>query len=120
MVARLIKLFAIGGYWSRSDSINDWSQSIASIGSVNEVGRHDLNLAAVRQYASFLILYSFGLGAVAASRIDALTTVLTAEVPQPFNERKTWVQIIRAHVLQIERAYLFKCLPGLRKPIFHF
>ena len=119
-VGRLIKLFALGGYWSRPDSISIWSQAIAKVGSINEVGQYDLNLAAVRQYASFLILYSFGLGAVAASKIDALTTVLTTEVPQPFNERKAWPQIIKAHVLQIERSKLFNCLPDYKQKYFPF
>ena len=119
-VGRLTKLFVIGGYWSRSDSISIWSQAIASVGSVNEVGRHDLNLVALRQYASLLILYAFGLGAIAAGKIDALTTVLTTEVPQPFNERKTWIQIIREHILQIQRANLFKCLPDYQPKAFPF
>ena len=119
-VGRLMKLFAIGGYWSRSDSISIWSQAIASVGSVNQGGHQDLNLVAVRQYASFLILYAFGLGAIAAGEIDALATVLNTDLPQPFNKRETWIQIIREHVLQIERANLFRQLPDYDQKAFPF
>ena len=119
-VGRLTKLFAIGGYWSRFDSISMWSQAIASVGSVNETGRHDLNFVALRQYASFLILYAFGLGAIAAGKIDALATVLNTDVPQPLNERKTWPQIIRANVLEIERNNLFNALTDYKQKAFSF
>ena len=119
-VGRLTKLFAIGGFWARADSVSVWSQAIASVGSVSEVNKYESNLYAVRQYASFLILYAFGLGAIAAGNTDMLTTVLNTSVPQPFNERKTWYQIIREHVLHIQGANLFKCLSEYEARAFPF
>ena len=119
-VGRLTKLFAIGGFWSRADSVSVWSQTIASVGSVSEVNKYESNLYAVRQYASFLILYAFGLGAIAAGNTDMLTTVLNTSVPQPFNERKTWYQIIREHVLHIQEVNLFKCLAEYEARAFPF
>ena len=117
--SRLIKLFAIGGYWSRFELTSLWSQSIDSIGSLGSDPR-DSNSSALRQYASMLIIYAYGLGAIAAGKVDMLGEVLKSEVPAPFNERKSWFQIFRETVQQFGSDHVFNALTEYQQKPFPY
>ena len=115
----LASVFAIAGYWAPAELNLLWTQSIASIGTIYS-DRHDENLLAIRYYPSFLILFAFGLGAIANNKIDVLSRMLKSEVPVPFNERHSWFQIIRKSVLQFDRSHAFRVLDDYKSKHFPF
>ena len=110
----LCLIFAALAHWGRPDHLATLRKGISR--STGRLENRDGLTAWIelRWYPLILALYSAGIAAVAADRLDSLKTIFMAPVGvvRPGQRERVFVDAAANAILQFNRANLFKQLPG--------
>jgi len=72
----LLGMFAVAGYWSDKANFTFWTQSLKRVANHSTGGDGLTYLINLKRYPALLLMYSAGMGAIAAVRYDNLSAIL--------------------------------------------
>jgi hypothetical protein len=108
--ATLMPMAFVAGEWSESPQLTPWVKALAKLSMRRAEGGLVIWLD-LQRYPATLLLYCFGLGAVAAERWDALHALFSATVPREHREDKRAVELVPIWALFEHGADAMKVLP---------
>ena len=91
----LLSMAVVGGTWTEDHYTNDWQEALQRLAmSPPALGSSYKIWLSLRRYPATLTLYALGLGALHAGKLSWLGRMLSAIVPQPYEEPKTIAQLL--------------------------
>lgn len=109
--ATLMRMAFVAGQWSESVQVTPWVKSLAKLSMQRAQGGVVIWLA-LQRYPATLLLYCFGLGAVAAEQWSALHALFSATVIREHREDKRAVELLPVWALFEQGADVMKVLPS--------
>lgn len=109
--ATLMRMSFVAGQWSEGMQLMPWLKGLAKLAVRRSVGGSVIWLE-LQRYPATLLLYCFGLGAVATERWSALHALLNVTVTREHHEDKRAVELIPIWALFERGADALKVLPG--------
>lgn len=109
--ATLIRMAFVAGQWSESAQLIPWVKALAKLSMGDQQNGVTLWLG-LQRYPATLLLYSFGLGAVAAEQWNSLHALLSTTVAREHREDKRAVEVLPPFVLLERGGDAMKVLPG--------
>ena len=106
----LIRMAFVGGQWSEGAQINPWTKALAKLSLRRAQGGIDIWLE-LQRYPATLLLYAFGLGAVATEQWASLHAMFNAAVARENGEDKRAVELVPVWALFQLGADVMKRLP---------
>lgn len=108
--ATLLPMAFVAGQWSESSQLAPWVKALAKLSMRRAEGGVVIWLD-LQRYPAMLLLYCFGLGAVAADRWDALHALFNTTVAREHREDKRAVELVPIWALFEQGAGVMKVLP---------
>lgn len=112
----LIEMAAVAGYWAKDEQLKPWLRSVARLSQ----RKHENGLATLigfQRYPACLVIYAFGLGAVASDNLSAFGELLSVKIVR--EHRNELVSVSALHPISMfeygEAAA--KLLPGKEQKI---
>jgi hypothetical protein len=109
--ATLIRMAFVAGQWSESAQLIPWVKALAKLSMGGQQNGVILWLG-LQRYPATLLLYSFGLGAVAAEQWSSLHALFSTTVAREHREDKRAVEVLPPFVLLERGGDAMKVLPG--------
>lgn len=109
--ATLIRMAFVAGQWSESAQLSPWVKSLTKL-SIGGQQNGVILWLGLQRYPATLLLYSFGLGAVAAEQWNSLHALLSTTVSREHREDKRAVEVLPPFVLVERGGDAMKVLPG--------
>ncbi|MEF8724368.1 hypothetical protein E4Q23_19365 [Candidatus Accumulibacter phosphatis] len=108
--ATLMRIAFIAGQWSVGTQLTPWVKALTKLSMRRAEGGVTLWVE-LQRYPATLLLYCFGLGAVTATRLDALSTLFSATVVREDREDRRAVELVPVWALFQRGADAMKVLP---------
>lgn len=109
--ATLMRMAFVAGQWSEGVQLTPWVKAVAKLSIRRAEGGVVLWLE-LQRYPATLLLYCFGLGAVATQRWDALHALFSTTVSREHREDKRAVELVPIGALFERGPDAIKVLPG--------
>lgn len=109
--ATLIRMAFVAGQWSENSQLSPWVKALAKLSMRREQSGISLWID-LQRYPATLLLFSFGLGAVAAEQWSSLYTLFSTTVGREHSEDKRAVEVLSPTVLVEQDFDAMKVLPG--------
>lgn len=107
----LLRMAFVAGQWSEGPQITPWVKALTKL-SARRAQSGLVVWLELQRYPATLLLYAFGLGAVASQRWDALQTMFDAAVARENRRDKRAVELVPIWALFERGADVMKHLPG--------
>ncbi|PZP61527.1 MAG: hypothetical protein DI604_30005 [Delftia acidovorans] len=107
----LIRMAFVAGQWSERSQLTPWVKAMVKLSQRRANAGVSLWLD-LQRYPATLLLYAFGLGAVASARWEALNTLLNVQVQREHREDKRAVELVPIWTLFQRGGDVMKVLPG--------
>lgn len=109
--ATLIRMAFVAGQWSEGAQVNPWTKALANL-SLRRVQAGIVMWLDLQRYPATLLLYAFGLGAVAAEQWASLHTMFNSSVARENRVDKRVVELVPVEALFERGSAVMKVLPG--------
>lgn len=106
----LIQMAFVAGQWTEGTQVNPWTKALAKLSLRQANGGYDIWLG-LQRYPATLLLYAFGLGAVAMEQWATLHAMFNLVVVREHREDKRAVELVTIWQLFERGADVMKSLP---------
>lgn len=112
--ATLMRMAFVAGQWSENTQVTPWVKSLVKLSMPN--GQNGVTMwVELQRYPATLLLYCFGLGAVAAEQWSTLHALFSATVIQEHCKDKRAVELLPIWALFERGADVMKVLPSRKR-----
>jgi SIR2-like domain len=108
--ATLIRMAFVAGQWSEGAQVNPWARALAKL-SQRRVQGGIVTWLELQRYPATLLLYAFGLGAVATEQLASLHAMFNSVVTRENREDKRALELVSVWELFEQGADIMKALP---------